>query len=150
MYRLFLGFLLMFALFSGVALASEDVAAGVVVEEAWIVPSSATFGSLYLVINNLSSELVVLKSVSSPLARSMRVVRPSGEEFANGAAIPIHSELYMQPGGVHVTFEAPKAPLEQGQEVPVTVRLSSGKSAEVSAVVLAPGASTPDHHDYEH
>ena len=150
MYGRFVAFLTLFASFSAVALPSEGPAADVVVEEAWVIPSGATVASLYLVINNRGDAQVVLEAVSSPLAQSMRLMRPSGEEFPRGAVIPIHSELYMQPGGVYVALDGLQGPLVEGQVIPLTVRLGSGKSAQLSAVVLAADASPPDHHDYVH
>jgi copper(I)-binding protein len=142
------------AMIMGITFGSQSNAAdpGVWIEEAWVKPdpNDPERSEVYLVINNSGRDDVILTEVGSPIATSSRIMRPSGAEMLGGALIPVHSELYMMPGGVYVALEGITVPMRPGSRVPLQLTLSANTLAQVEATVLAEGAAPPDHHDYVH
>lgn len=52
-------------------------------------------------------------------------------------AIPPGGEVALQPGGLHLMLFRPVAPLSEGAEVPIRLRLADGGEIEVRFVVRA-------------
>ncbi len=57
--------------------------------------------------------------------------------------IPADTTVPLQPGGLHVMFIGLKAPLVEGQTVPVTLTFETAGEVNVSVPVLAAGARSP-------
>lgn len=103
----------------------------------------------YVVINNRTTTEITLTDVSSPFADQSTLRNGKGIPIADGRiTIPIHSELYMTPGGIHVAMSGVTMP--QGDRFPLLLTLDGSMSATFSARVLSPDAPVPDHHDYVH
>ena len=123
----------------------------VVVEEAYIVPDAASpgYATVYVVINNRTTTEVTLTGVSSPGARESVLRNGRGTPVADGRiTIPIHSELYMTPGGIHVAMAGVTIP--PGDRFPLLLTLDGSMRATFNARVLSAEAPVPDHHDYVH
>ena len=120
-------------------------------EEAWIVPDSARPGSAnaYVVINNGSATQVILERVTAAGAESSVLLTSSGRQMLQGAAIPMHAELYMLPGGVRIALEGMAERLVAGELVALDLEFRQ-TSLTVSAKVLSPYSDYPDHHDFQH
>lgn len=123
----------------------------VLVEEAYVVPDADSPGdaTVYVVINNRTTTEVVLTGVSSPSADRSILRNGKGEPVANGRiTIPIHSELYMTPGGIRVEMSGARMP--DNDRFPLVLTLDGSMKATVMARVLSSEAVIPDHHDYVH
>lgn len=131
-------------------LATSAAETGVVLESASIVPGAAGEARLFLVINNLSANPVTLTAVDSPVASEVILVRSSGEPVIAGAIVPPHSELYMQPGTVHVVVRGLSAPLEVGSTFPLSLFVDGGAAVAAIARVVDDETALPDHHYYQH
>lgn len=123
---------------------------GVLIEEAFVVPDAEGTATAYLVLNNRSEQDVTLTSVASPQAQLVQLVSARGIVMANGALIPRHAELYMQPGGVRLWLQGLSAPLADGQKVQLQLTLAEGLAGTIAATVVDNATLLPDHHDYQH
>lgn len=64
--------------------------------------------------------------------------------------IPVHTELYMQPGGVQITLTGIAGDVAPGGTIPLTLRFGDGRSITVEARLLGTNNPGPDHHDFVH
>lgn len=114
-----------------------------VIEQAWAAYGAAELEA-YLTINNATSgDVNLVKVVGVGGATTMLHDRDHKERPA-GLYIPIHSELFMQPGGIHVALLdiAPSV----GDAVPVTVEFAGKSSQTVSLEVMESPDEAPAHH----
>ena len=127
--------------------------ANIVVASAWAraTPTGAPTAAGYVhLINNGDSD-DILVGASTPAAAKTELHSMSMangimamEPVKDGVKLPAHSEIKMAPGGpYHIMFVGPKAPLKQGDRIPV--RLHFAKAGDLSAqfVVEAIGAMAP-------
>lgn len=119
------------------------VAESVAVEEAWARFDPTGVIEVYLVVNNTSAAVAALR-IDIPGAGNARMVNAAGRTLE--PSIPIHSELYMEPGGVRIVATGVSA----ASTVPVAVTVGTGTPVVVVARVLGDGQAVPDHHDYVH
>ena len=85
---------------------AESVTGELTIESAFALASDQIAGrfDVFLVLNNMRSSDVTLTAVASPVAGAAVFHKGSEKPFAAGVVIPIHSELYMLPGGVHIAL----------------------------------------------
>ncbi len=62
--------------------------------------------------------------------------------------VPVGGEARLEPGGLHVMLIDIKAPLKEGQAVPLTLGFEDGSSKTVEARVVRPGAAAPQHQHH--
>ena len=110
-------------------------------------PASAKTAAVFMAIENKGKEVDRLLSASSPAAGiveihemkmaggMMQMREVSGLEIKPGATIEL------KPGGYHVMLMDLKAPLKQGESVPVTLKFEKAGAVEVKAAIEAMGAS---------
>jgi copper(I)-binding protein len=115
-------------------------------------PQTAPTAGAFLTITNNGAAPDRLVSVSSPAAASVQVhemkmegnvmrmrEREGGLEIAPGATVTL------APGGLHVMMMGLKAPLAQGDKVPLTLVFEKAGSIDVELAVVAMGAMPGRH-----
>lgn len=114
-------------------------------------PPTAPSGGGYLTITNKGTTEDRLISVKSPAAGTVQVHEMKMEgnvmrmrEIEGGLAIPPGATVALAPGGFHLMMMGLKAPLKQGEKVPVTLVFEKAGSIDVELAVMAMGA-TPSH-----
>ena len=103
------------------------------VEAAWVrpAPPGAPTGAGYLVVRNTGRSADRLLSVSTPAADRIEVHEMSMaggvmrmRAVAGGLEVPAGGELRLAPGGLHLMWIGPKAPLTAGRRLPATLRFA--------------------------
>jgi len=109
-------------------------------------PNAPATGAFMVIKNNGDKDVKVLKA-DNPVSRvtelhthlneggvmKMRLV-PAIEVKAKGEAV-------LQPGGLHVMMIDLKAPMKEGDVVPITLTFDDGSSKQIEAKVVRPTAS---------
>lgn len=139
------------------AMAAAPVMAGaqapaphVRASDAWsrATPGGATICAAYLTLESPAGD--TLTGVSSPAAKAASVhemtmdgtvmrMRPVPE----GLTLPAGQPVTLQPGGYHIMLEGLKAPLKQGQTVPLHLTFAKSAPVDVTATVAGIGANAP-------
>jgi copper(I)-binding protein len=132
---------------------AEDVKAGdLVISQAWAraTPKGAKVGGGYVTIENKGSAPDRLTGASSDVAGSVQVHEMSMQNgimkmrpVENGLAIAPGKTVKFGPGGYHLMMMDLKAPLKQGQKIPVTLDFEKAGKATVSLQVEGVGAQGP-------
>ncbi len=134
------------------------------VEKPWAratVPGAAVGGG-YLVIRNNGAVADRLVSVTSPVSARVEMHEMAMERDVmrmrevKGVAVPAKGSVEFKPGGYHLMFMELKAPLKQGDKVPVTLRfeksgeLKADFSVESAGAAGAGGAHSAKHGAMKH
>lgn len=116
-------------------------------------PPTAPAGGGYLTITNTGTTSDRLISIKSPAAGAVQVheMKMDGNvmrmrEIEGGLAIPAGATVALAPGGFHLMMMGLKAPLKQGERVPVTLVFEKAGSIDVELAVEAMGATAPHEH----
>ena len=146
--------LLMAALTLGTA---PVAAAGVKAVEGWARATTpgAKVAAAYLTLTNSGDEERKLLKIVSPVSDEVSIHRSSvtNEGVARMwpmavLAVAAGETLRMDPGGLHVMFNALKTPLVAGQKVPLTLKFDGGEPE--FTVMLEVRPLVPDAHDHAH
>jgi copper(I)-binding protein len=121
---------------------------GIKVDQAWgrATPGNAKTGALYLTITNTGSTPDTLESVSTPAAdkaelhdmkmeNNVMEMRPVGP-----LTIAPGKSVVLAPNGYHLMLTGLKAPLKEGQAVPVTLTFDHAGAQQVTASIAKVGA----------
>jgi hypothetical protein len=144
------------ALFTTLLMAparAEQVKAGdLVITQAWsrATPGGAKIGSGYMTIENKGSAPDRLTGVSADIAGKVEVhemamnngvmtMRP----LENGLTIDPGKTVKLAPGGYHLMMFDLKAPLKQGDKIPVTLTFEKAGKVSLSLDVQGIGAQGP-------
>jgi len=116
-------------------------------------PPTAPTGGGFLTVTNKGTTPDKLVSAKSPAAGAVEIHEmkmegnvmrmrelPSGLEIAPGATVTL------APGGLHLMMMGLKAPLKQGEKVPVTLVFEKAGKIDVELAVEAMGATPGAHH----
>lgn len=132
---------------------AEDVKAGdLVISQAWsrATPKGAKVGGGYLTIENKGSTPDRLTGVSSDVAGNVQVHEMSMQNgvmkmrpVENGLTIDPGKTVKLAPGGYHLMMTDLKAPLKEGEKVPVTLDFEKAGKVTVSLQVEGVGAQGP-------
>ncbi|MDE2603577.1 MAG: copper chaperone PCu(A)C [Bradyrhizobium sp.] len=132
---------------------ADDVKAGdLVISQAWsrATPKGAKTGGGYLNIENKGSAPDRLIGGSADFAGSVQVHEMSMEgsvmkmrSVEKGLTIEPGKTVKLAPGGYHLMMMDLKAPLKQGEKVPVTLEFERAGKVTVSLDVLGAGAKGP-------
>lgn len=149
---------LMVGLGSSVVLAGSGHAqeSGLMVHDAWVrlVPPVAKNSAVYMEIMNAGGATAKIESASSPVAAVVEVHQTTMADGVmkmsevKGLEVPAAGSVTMKPGGYHVMLINLKAPLQKGQEVPVTLNFSTGERLTVKAPVKAMQGKPMSHHHH--
>jgi copper(I)-binding protein len=132
---------------------AEEVKAGdLVISQAWsrATPKGAKTGGGYLTIENKGSAPDRLIGGVADVAAKVQVHEMSTENgvmkmrpLDNGLAIDPGKTVKLAPGGYHLMMMDLKAPLKQGDKVPVTLEFEKAGKVTVSLDVEEVGAQGP-------
>lgn len=130
----------------------------VVVAQPWsraTAPGAAN-GAAYLTLSNDGSTADRLVAASAPVAAKVELhthlmdngvmrMRP----VEGGIDVDPGAPVVLQPGGLHVMLMGLKAPLQQGQTFPLTLRFEKGGEGMVEVMVQAAGAMGMGAHQHQ-
>jgi periplasmic copper chaperone A len=151
--RVALGAMLAACLLAAPSARAEDVKAGdLVISQAWsrATPGGAKIGGGYLTIENKGTAPDRLIGGSSDAAGKVEVhemamnngvmtMRP----LDKGLTIEPGKTVKLSPGGLHLMLMDLKAPLKQGDKLPITLEFEKAGKVQVSLDVQAVGAQGP-------
>ena len=157
--RRLLGIALLVVPFAAPACAEEIKAGDLVISQAWsrATPGGAKIGGGYLTIENKGTAPDRLIRCSGDIAgkiephemamkNGVMTMRP----LDNGLAIEPGKTVKLAPGGLHLMLFDLKAPLKQGDKVPITLEFEKAGKVTLSLDVQSLGAQGPagaDHPD---
>ena len=126
--------------------------AQVTVENAWAraTPPGAKIAAGYLTIRNAGAA-DRLVSASSPAAEKVEthVTVKDGDvsrmREVKGYAVPAKGKVELAPGGSHLMLVNIKAPLKEGEKVPLVLRFEKAGEVKTELAVRALGASAHEH-----
>jgi len=108
-------------------------------------PTAAGFAGGYFTVTNKASEADRLVGAESPVAVKIEIhaikVVGSGitmKPLEKGLGLPPDTAITLKPRGYHLWIEL-KAPLSEGQKVPVTLRFEKAGTQSIELAVEAPG-----------
>lgn len=127
-------------------------AGDVVIEAPWTRAAGANAnGAGFMALRNTGTAPDRLVSAASPAARVVELhthIR-EGEVMrmrpVPDIPVPPGETVRLQPGGLHVMLIGLTRPLQQGEQVPVTLRFERGGEVTVMLEVQAAGARMPGH-----
>src|SRR6185312_13881300 len=126
---------------------------GIRVEQVWAraTPGGAKAAAIYMTIANTGTTPDTLDGTASTPAAAHALLHQ--EKMANGIMEmrPVESltiepgkTVVLQPGGYHLMLTGLKAPLKEGQTVPLTLTFVHAGKEQVTASVAKVGAMKPD------
>jgi copper(I)-binding protein len=130
---------LLIAIWSGAALADGAITIGDPYVR--LVPPTAENSGIFMVIRNQGDKDVKLIRAESPAAKSVElhtVIEEGGMKKMRpvpNIAIKAKGETALKPGDYHVMLIGLNKPLQEGEEVPVTLKFDDGSSQSVKAPV---------------
>ena len=152
--------LLAATLVSTPALAHDEKTVGdITVSGAWTraTPPNAKAGGGFAVIENKGASDDRLVAAASDVAASTELHEMTVNdgvmkmrEMADGISVPANGTLELKPGSYHVMFMGLKAPLKQGEIVPVTLTFEKAGSVTLDFKVERIGAKGPEHGEGDH
>jgi periplasmic copper chaperone A len=139
---------------SGAALAHSYKLGSLEIGHPWAraTPPTAPTGGAFLTVTNTGTTPDRLISVKSAAAETVQVHEMKMEgnvmrmrEISGGLEIAPGATVTLAPGGLHIMMMGLKAPLKQGDKVPVTLVFEKAGSINVELAVVALGASPKEH-----
>lgn len=121
----------------------------------WVPPVSHN-SAAYFTVENKGEKPVDLVGVDSDVAKAVELhtVEKTGELMQmkplDKITVPAGDSVIFQPGSHHVMLIGLKEPLQQKQDVAMTLRFSNGESLPVSLPVQQDGEDKHDHHHHHH
>ena len=113
-------------------------------------PGGSKVGAGYMTIINKGGEADRLVSVSSPAAGKVEIHEMTMQdgvmkmrELANGLPIEAGKSASLAPHGTHLMLMDLKAPLKEGDKVPLTLNFEKAGKVDVTLDVQAIGAQQP-------
>lgn len=126
------------------------------IEKPWAraTPPGAAVGGGYLTIRNNGPAGDRLVGVSSPVSARVEMHEMKMDKDVmrmrevKGVEVPAKGAVEFKPGGFHLMFMELKAPLKQGDKVPVTLRFEkTGEvKAELAVETAGAGSTQPAKH----
>lgn len=136
--------------------AAETKVGGLTIENPWARASAGSAAGAFLTIHNEGAD-DKLVAVTSPAASDVQlhVTIKDGDVMkmrpVDGLDLPTHGEAVLQPGGNHIMLMGLKAPLKEGDSLPLTLHFAKAGTVDVVAEVQKAGASGPmAEHDHSH
>jgi periplasmic copper chaperone A len=139
------------------ALVATPAFAQVSIDEAWAraTPPGATIAAGYLTIRNAGGA-DRLVSASSPAAEKVQthVTIKDGDvsrmREVKGYDVPANGTVELAPGGSHLMLVNIKAPLKEGDKVPLVLRFEKAGEVKTELAVRSLGATAHGHMHMQH
>ena len=136
------------AAFLSLAAGTAFADSGIKLDQAWAraTPGAVKTGAIYLTITNTSTTPDTLEAASTPAATTaslhqMKTVNGVMEmRPVKALTIAPGKSVVLAPGGYHIMLEGLKAPLKEGQTVPLTLTFAHAGSEQVTAAIAKVGA----------
>lgn len=147
----------LFAALSLSTAAFAGAADDVVVHEPYVrlAPPNAQATGAFMVLRNTGSKDAKLVKADNPASRLTELHTHINDKGVmrmrqvQAIDVPAKGEAVLQPGGLHVMLIDMKAPLSEGQMVPITLTFDDGSSKQVDVkVVKMMSAATPMKHGH--
>jgi len=146
--KAFITILLLFGVLNFPAFAAGN---GITVSKVWAraTPGTVKTGAIYLTVTNSGKVPDHLVRASSPVANQTQlhrmIMKNNVMEMRPVASLEIApgKSVVLAPGGYHVMLIGLKAPLKEGQTVPLSLTFEKGGTVEVTARVEKVGAMGP-------
>ena len=113
-------------------------------------PGGAKIGVGYMTITNKGTTADRLVSASSPSAAAVEIHEMKMDdgvmrmrELAAGLPIEAGKSALLAPGGYHLMLMGLKAPLKEGEKVPVTLTFEKAGKVDIALDVMGIGAQSP-------
>ena len=147
-------------LVSGAALAGA--ADQITVQDPYVrlAPPNAPATGAFMVLRNTGDKEVKLLKAENPVSKVTELhnhINDNGVmKMRPVAAIEIKAggEAVLKPGGLHVMLIDLKAPMKEGEHVPLTLTFDDGSRKTIEARVVRPGAAmmapSPQAHGHHH
>jgi copper(I)-binding protein len=144
---------------AGVAAAHEVTVGPLRLTDLWTraTPPGAPTAVGFLTVTNTGTEPDRLVAVSSPGSVTGEIHEMSMENdvmkmraLPAGIEIPAGGTVRLAPGGLHLMFVTLKAPLIEGDKLPVTLIFEKAGKVDTFLHVLSIGARGPDGGDHGH
>jgi copper(I)-binding protein len=116
-------------------------------------PNAPVAGAYFIVTNSGTADDRLI-AVSTPVAGTAEIHQMQMEgdvmkmkALPDGLVIPAGGSVTLKPGGYHLMFMELKAPLVEGQSIPVTLTFEKAGKVEIEVLVDSPAAKGPmmDH-----
>ncbi|RLU02230.1 MAG: copper chaperone PCu(A)C [Ketobacter sp.] len=141
-----------------VVLPSVVMASDLEVEQPWVrsVPPVSPNTAGYFMLHNNSKQERVLVAVSSDVASSVEmhtvVEQDGGMSMQQLQEVKIAADdcVMFEPGGNHIMFIGLKQPLQEGDEVKLTLQFKDGESLSVILPVKRSQDEAHQHHHHHH
>lgn len=138
------------------ALSASADGADIQVKDSWIrtPPPGVDMLAAYMEIKNNSDKPQTLTRVSSPafgqvsIHRSVMHGNMAHMEHVKELAIPAHTSVVLEPGGLHLMLMDAKKPLHAGDQVSMTLAFSNGKKLTFDATVRADKMGGMEDHQH--
>jgi len=140
------------AVMAGTAVAKDFKAGDIVVSDVWARASASKMmkaGAAFAMLTTTGNEMDRLVAASAPVSERTELHTHLMEngimKMRQVQAIEVHpgEPTMLQPGGLHIMFINLRAPLEEGQQIPVTLTFEKAGQVVVTATVMGPGAKGP-------
>jgi len=135
------------------ALVASPAWAQVTAEQPWsrATPPGAKVGVGFMTLKNAGGSAERVVGASSPAAGrvEMHVTTREGDVMkmrqVEAFDLPAGGSLELKPGGAHLMLMGLQRPLEEGERVPVTLKLEKGGELKLELSVQQMGARQPAH-----
>lgn len=147
-----IGFVSTLAVGLGIGLSSAQSSSSISIEKPFsrATPGGSKVGVGYMTITNKGAAMDRLLSASSPAAGKVEIHEMTMQggvmkmrELPSGLPIEAGKTISLAPGGYHLMLMGLKAPLKQGNKVPVTLNFEKAGKIDVTLDVQAIGAQQP-------
>jgi copper(I)-binding protein len=135
-------------------LAAGPALAQVSVEDAWAraTPPGAKLGAAYLSIRNGAAAADRLVGASTPAADRVELHSTVREgdvarmRQVKAYDVPAGGRVELKPGGSHLMLVNLKAPLKEGEKLPISLKFEKAGELKAEIEVRALGAASHEHH----
>lgn len=104
-------------------------------------PAPPVNSAAYLVLRNGTADADALLAVETPVADTAEIHNVTMDDgvmrmrAVDSVAVPAGGQTALEPGGFHVMLIGLRKPLQEGDSVPLTLRLRSGRTLQLTAPV---------------
>jgi copper(I)-binding protein len=138
-------------LFSAGAMAGSADAVSVDQPYVRLAPPNAPATGAFMVIRNGSDKDVRVVRADNPVSRVTELHTHLNEggvmkmRPVTAIEVKARGKAVLEPGGLHVMMIDLRAPMKEGDSIPITLTFDDGSSKQVDAKVVRPGAPPAGH-----